>query len=371
MPVLDRFDPPGRVRDVRNAELLGLWSDEQSERFDDAVRRVESEVGAGRSPFYNPARVSTDAPAAERDISWPGFPRRLFLRHGANRRLAFEAAERLDAEGWRVQDEYLEWHVHRDRGTGKIVRIDFTCEGPEYWAFLAERAPRTLLSLYRRHVSPDVRAGDLRRAGAYDPLNAWNTERGAMHLTHPSNTLGAEIALAADATVLRRRGSRTLTDADELIRCAGYGVPERASDPRIGADVNALAREGYAITLANPVGLYIAGLDTQGWTRPDGRPVGDYLRIVRGTRTNALRAVYEVPARERAGGQPFVVGDISIGGRTIEFGGQVAEFMTLRLTGVACRRGQISNPPRGCEPGAAAGTMAAPAGGAGRALPSG
>jgi hypothetical protein len=368
MPTLDRFDPPGGLRDVRTAELLRLWSDEQSERFDDAVRRVEAEVGAGRSPFYNPAAAATDEPSAQRDITWPGFPRRLFLEHGADRRRAFEEAERRDAKGWRVQDEYLEWHVHRDPRSGKIIRIDFTCEGPEYWAFLAARAPRTLLSLYRRHVGPDVQADDLRRSGRYDPLNRWNTERGAMHLTHPSNTLGAEIALAADATVLRRKGRRVLTDADELIRCAGYGVPERASDPRIGADVNALAREGYAITLANPVGLYMEGLDTQGWERPDGRPVGDYLRVVRGTRRYAVRAVYEVPARERADGRPFVVGDISIGGRPIEFGGQVAEFVTMRLTGVACRKGGLDNPPRGCAP--EAGPMAA-VGGPGRAMPSG
>jgi hypothetical protein len=53
-----------------------------------------------------------------------------------------------------------------------------------------------------------------------------------------------------------------LTDADELIQCAKYGQPGRASDPHVGSDVNELARNGFAITLLNPVGLYIDSLDT-------------------------------------------------------------------------------------------------------------
>jgi hypothetical protein len=96
------------------------------------------------------------------------------------------------------------------------------------------------------------------------------------------------------------------------------------------------------------VALYIVRLETQGWRRPDGRPVGDYLKITRGKPGMGLRAVYEVPARARAGGEPFVVGDIEIGGRPIEWGGQIAERMTLGLTGVATRKGSIRNPALAC-----------------------
>jgi hypothetical protein len=46
------------------------------------------------------------------------------------------------------------------------------------------------------------------------------------------------------------------------------------------------------------VGLYIDSLDTTGWTRPDGSPVGDYWTILRGSPTAVVRARYEVPASE-------------------------------------------------------------------------
>ncbi len=349
MPVLARLDTPGRLRDVGDAARLARWSREQSSRFDFAVAGIRR---PGATPqFYNPTKVSTAAGAARKLITWPGFPRTLLLQFGADRTRAQRAAERLQGSGpdrFRPQDEYLEWHAHRDPTTKKVTRVDFTCEGPEYWEFLSRVAPNVLLALYREHVSPQATMAGLMPGGVYNPGNVWNTGRGAMHLTHPANSLGAEIKLAADATVLRRRGTRILTDADELIACAGFGERRRASDPRIGADVNALARDGYAITLADPVGLYIVRLETQGWRKPDGKPVGDYLRITRGKAGQGLRAVYEVPARARANGQPFVVGDIEIGGRPIEFGGQIAERMTMGLTGVATRKGGISNPALAC-----------------------
>jgi len=349
MPKLARLDTPGRLRDVSDAARLARWSREQSARFDRAVAGIRRPRATPQ--FYNPTRVSTGAGAARRLITWPGFPRRLLLQFGADRTRAYRAAERLQGSGrdrFRPQDEYLEWHVHRDAATGKITRVDLTCEGPEYWEFLSRVAPNVLLSLYREHVGPDVTKAQLMPGGVYNPGNVWNTARGAMHLSHPANSLGAEIKLAADATVPRRRGTRVLTDADELIVCAGYGERLRSSDPRIGADVNALARGGYAITLEDPVGLYIVRLEAQGWRKPDGRPVGDYLKITRGKRGQGLRAVYEVPARARSGGRPFVVGDIEIGGRPIEFGGQIAERVTMGLTGVATRKGGIANPAIGC-----------------------
>jgi hypothetical protein len=61
--------------------------------------------------------------------------------------------------------------------------------------------------------------------------------------------------------------------------------------------------------------------------------VGDYWRIVRGSPGAALRVEYEVPASEG-----FVVGDISIGGRPIRFGGQLAEHITVMAGGLVGRR---------------------------------
>ena len=66
--------------------------------------------------------------------------------------------------------------------------------------------------------------------------------------------------------------------------------------------------------------------------------------ITRGTKEKALRAVYEVPA-----GRGFVVGDITIDGRKIEFGAQIADFIRIKLTGLATRLGQSTVAPfNGC-----------------------
>jgi hypothetical protein len=85
-------------------------------------------------------------------------------------------------------------------------------------------------------------------------------------------------------------------------------------------------------------------LDTTGWTKPNGSPVDSgYWKILRGSSGAILRAVYEVPASEG-----FVVGDILIGGEKIEFGGQIAENITMKLTGLAFSKGKFKNPAQAC-----------------------
>src|SRR5207249_2565580 len=146
-------------------------------------------------------------------------------------------------------------------------------EGPEYWTFLAASNPAKVLELYQRHVSPQVTMQDLFSAdGSYNPRNRFNnsTESGAMHLIQQNNTLGAEIEIAAAATIIRQRGGQILTSEQDLILCGQYGQPDRHSDPHIGSEVNALARAHDDITLANPIGLCIAGLSTVAFATPDG-----------------------------------------------------------------------------------------------------
>ncbi len=266
-----------------------------------------------------------------------------------------------DADGpFRRQDEYCEWFVIRDTA-GKIDRVDFTCEGPEFWFALAHGYPdgipasvktanahgdkNKLLALYRQLVSPNVQMADLFKNGIYNPRNKWNTTDGAVHLTHPANTLEAEINIAAQATILRARQGQVLTDQDALICCAGYGAPGRASDPTIGGNVNALARQGASITLTNPVGLYIDSLNTTGWVTPDGTSASTFWTIVRGAPGLGLRGVFQVPSLKG-----YTVSDIKIGGVPIRFGGQIAEHILMKLTGVACRIGASHNTPKNCIP---------------------
>ena len=361
--LLTNFDPPANIHDFDSIpNQRQAWSDTLSFWFTRERKGVEQLVGDGHSQFYNPHLLDTPAPSSTKPISWIGFPQLISNRHSGNHQAALQEADTLvsDADGpLRAQDEYCEWFVTRESGTKKITRVDFTCEGPEYWFAMAHGYPKgvpasvktanaqgdrnTVLALYRQLVSPSVQIIDIFPNGVYDPRNKWNTTNGAVHLTHPANTLEAEINIAAQATVLRARQGQLLTDQDALICCAGYGVPGRASDPTIGGNVNALARQGASITLANPVGLYIDSLNTTGWVTPDGTPASSFWTIVRGTAGSGLRAVFQVPASNG-----YSVSDIKIGGIPIQFGGQIAEHILMKLTGVACRVGTSHNAPKNC-----------------------
>jgi hypothetical protein len=367
--LLAKFDPPANINDFDSIpNQRQAWSDVLSFWFTNEMQGVEDLIGVGNSQFYNPHVTDTADPSSTAVISWIGFPQIIAKRHPGNHQAALQEAEQLlnDSSGpFRPQDEYCEWFATRGAGN-KINRVDFTCEGPEYWFAMAhgypdgtpdgvrtanaQGDPAKVLTLYRQLVSPNVQMADLFENGVYNPRNQWNTTKGAVHLTHPANTLGAEINIAAQATVLRARNGQLLTDQDALICCAGYGVPRRASDPTIGGTVNALARQGTSITLENPVGLYIDSLNTTGWTTPDGTPASTFWTIVRGSPGAGLRARFEVPASKN-----YTVSDIRIAGVPIQFGGQIAEHIQMKLTGVGCRVGASHNSPRNCIPNPPAG----------------
>ena len=335
---LSHFDAPGFLTDL-NAAGLTSWSNFISDQLDAARERVDPRVSnyGPRHQFFNPLKQSPGADAAEKDITWTAFPRLVQIHSVSDRQRWRTADSSRD-----VQDEYCEWSVTRDPHTDKITRVTFTSEGPEYWQFLAAVSPQTVLNLYQQFVSPDVKSADLFKNNKYVPRNKWNnsTTQGAMHLVQTNNTLLAEIELAAGASLVRKKNGQLVTDEQELIECGAYGQKERHSDPHIGAVVNELARQKADVSLANPVGLCIAGLSVAGWQTPDGSDPLDYWKIVRGTADKALRAVYEVPSTK-----PFVVGDIQINGKNIEFGAQIADFINIKLTGLATRFGQSQVAP--------------------------
>jgi hypothetical protein len=232
---------------------------------------------------------SPDDVIVKQIIAWQGFPKRildLYLNSDVN---PYEIVEEV---GWppkdltyrnyinndvaRQQDEYCEWFTHRN-DDGKITRIDITCESPEYWTFLVKHRPDVAVTLYQKYVSPLVTLDSLLdNEGNYDPYNKWNTEFGAMHLNCPPNALFAEIYIAAEAAT---RWSSTcdadscgppLTEGGDLIGCATYGLSTRASDPTIGKNINDLIRNGFIISVDNPVGLYLEKLDTTGKQKSGG-----------------------------------------------------------------------------------------------------
>jgi hypothetical protein len=340
---LAKFDPPGHLDDFSDPQKQA-WSAWISENLDQAARGFQDEYDndGPRAQFYNPTKIDTADDRQSVDIAWIAFPKQV------------QAAAVSDRQRWRtadssrdVQDEYCEWSVEREDATQKIVRVTFTCEGPEYWQYLAETTPEKVLDLYREFVSPKVEMDDLFADGRYRLRNRWNNSstNGAMHLIQQNNTLAAEIELAGGSSVVRKIDGRVLTGEQELIRCGQYGAAGRNSDPHIGAVVNSVTRQRADVTLGNPVGLYFADLLTADWATPDGSDPKSYWRYVRGAAGTPVRAVYEVPT-----GHGFVVGDVRIGGRPIEYGAQIADFINMKLTGVGCRLDQSPVAPMtGCR----------------------
>lgn len=213
--------------------------------------------------------------------------------------------------------------------------MTFTTEIPEYWRHVA-RDPQRILELYHEHVSTEVAHDDLFVDGVYRVDNVWNTstEGRLAHLVQTNNSLGAAVALVAQATVQREDGGVPVVDKQLLARCAGLGNPFRNSDPQIAAVVNAAAREGDEITLLDPLGLYIDSFRTGGMKTPDGADPAEFWTVERGTATHTLRARFEVPP-----GRGYAVADITAGGRPIRFGAQLADRVTVRITAVVKQAG--------------------------------
>ncbi|MFJ3950714.1 hypothetical protein SLV14_007614 [Streptomyces sp. Je 1-4] len=332
------YSAPGGLTDLSDFGRKA-WDVFVSDNVDYAIKGPDSSQVLHDSPrpqFYNLTKTETAADARTATVSWTAFPRILKVNSTSD----LQRWKKAEASR-KAQDEYCEWSVTRT--DGKVTRVTFTCEGPEYWDVLAKTSPDTALSLYRRYISPEVQESDLFVNGEYDRYNKWNstTTHGAMHLIQKNNTLAAEIELAAAATIRRVIDGRELTAEQELCLCSDYGQPERNSDPHIGGSVNALARQKASITLADPVGLYFDGLSTEGWATPDGSDPQSYWTYERGEADHRVRAVYEVPTSK-----PFTVGDITIHGRPIQYGAQIADFVTIKLTAVACRFGQSTAEPR-------------------------
>jgi len=350
-----RFEPPGRTDDLGEPgdPMYEAWHTAMSATMDRAIHDVRIRLnanGGGTCQFVNPADPSTPigSPSTLLTVTWKGFPMKFLRAHRDDRVAAWHAAEDFPAGQPRKHDEYLEWFTHKN-SSGLITRVDFTAEAFDYWEFLYRQAspladPNSskIVELYRKYIDPSVTFADLTRSpGLYDIFNRWNTEFGAMHLTNGPNNLFAEVHLAADATVLvKDAAGMPVTDALQLATITRAGAMWRSSDPRINWDVNQLARAGYKITLANPVGLLIDDLDDSGFTTKYDQPAGNYWRVLRGFSGGILRAVYEVPTSEG-----FVVGEMKIGGRRIEYGGQIAEHITMKLVGQAWDEGGIRNTP--------------------------
>jgi hypothetical protein len=328
MALITRFSPLGNLTDLTTDVELGKWGDEVESLMSTAVAGLERYTQRGKAQFADPSVVdmggSTAAP-----ISWIGFPASLAAQ-GFNGQQAYKIADGLmnDGNGHSgrdVQDEYLEWYVHRD-AAGGVTQIDFTTEGPEYWDTLVQQlGPAGVLALYQTYY-PDATESDLFTGGQYNHDNVFNTTKGAMHLRQAANDLSAEVEIAAQSTLTYTRQGAVLQDGGDLCNYASLGVSTRNSDPHIAQTVNGLARQGRRLSLLNPIGLYMSDApDFTGWTTPDGSDPAKLWAVERGNppTRGSLRSSSTVK-----------LSDVTIGAQTIQYGGQVGERISIFLTGL-------------------------------------
>jgi hypothetical protein len=98
---------------------------------------------------------------------------------------------------------------------------------------------------------------------------------------------------------------------------------------------------GPATTSPSPTqpASYIDAIDTTDWQTPDGSRPSEWIRVVRpeierktGVESTdfAPRVAVEAPA-----GSDAVLGDVTIGGNKIAFGGQIADKVSVRPRGIA------------------------------------
>jgi hypothetical protein len=244
-------------------------------------------------------------------VNWPAFPRTAPL-----------SDEQIDRQRLTAQDEYIEWRTERD-ASGKVTRITFITEFPEYYQALAQVSLETLIAGIREVIpdaNPTVRellgtANDAvtgavraRRFRANLGRNPWNNgEKGILCLTQGANTLGALLNLLARCGI--PRPDQAPGNVCSLV--SGACVPDRSSDPRVCIAAQNLARGGQGLSLADPAGVKILNLQRSGW-QIDGQSlqINDLLankgiwKIIRGGR----RAILEVSDNLTLDGEPIVTG---------------------------------------------------------------
>jgi len=372
------FDPTAGNTEFDSVPgLREAWSDYIKEFFERNLYGPGSDAALGELRrwgmsdsdlrFYSPASMPIVAGSQARNVVWQALPTSFDDDHGAGTPELHEfldERQKIQGKRTRPQDEYCEWVVARD-AAGQPTRIVFTSEPPEYYDFLYDdpmnvgraKTRKLLLEVYKERCgSPTVKLKDLEvvKEGetSYTWYNEWNNVH-CVHMQQPNNTLFAQVNIAARACILRRSGGKILTDAHALILCAEYGEPSRQSDPQIGAVVNRFARENRFLTLENPVGLYMTGLNTIGWSvrnEPDADPQ-TWWRVLKGKAdanpesAMIVRAEVAPPA-----GSHQTLNELLVAGVPVRYGAHVAAHIQMRLGVLASEPQSTMSAPRaiGC-----------------------
>lgn len=315
------LSPPGEVDDLQGEAVEG-WSDKVSGWLTDAI--AAGDFDAGPTPFYNPLDEPLDA--TTETVIWPALSGKLRALSHLTEEARWQLAE---GQRFRRQDEYCEWTVTRD-DQRRITRVTFSSEVFEWWEHIAQTDEKLLLDGYEGLVGVRPPLDDLFVGNSYNPRNPWNdgTRGPLVHLGQPNNNLQAAVSLAAAATVVRERNGKVVTDTQVLMACANLGDKDRFSDPSIATAVNAKAALGARISLANPPGLYLLGIRTEGMRLPEGHEdldLADFWVPDRGKKGRTVRAHFEVPEGR------FFVSDILLDDKPITTGAQLAQRVDVFL----------------------------------------
>lgn len=366
------YQPPANIDDLAGRTTRAGFLDGWHRFIQSSVETEVTRLPTGNKLFFS--EVANAATSPDLPVTWNAFPLSIRRNHPNEAIARWDAADQLGLVDrapngspptpmlCRRQDEYCEWFAYHAAPGGPITRIVFTAEAPEYWIELARHDFGKVVDLYRQLVSDQVEPQDLKltqdivfgdqilKMGSYNPYNPWNTTKGVMHLTHPANTLGAEINLAARATIPRQDTlGRRLTEVRRFACGSDFGDANRSSDPNIGVGVNltcfppAPGATPTSITLANPVALYIDRIAAGVVTDDEDNALPGWFRIVRGVAGRGLMAVLEPPP-----GATFGLDKVQIAGEPLTHGGQVAEQLQMVLYAKTANLGQPAPTLRPC-----------------------
>ncbi len=221
------------------------------------------------------AELSGGQAAGSRTVDWRAFP----LTSGTT-------DKNIDVNRLRFQDEYVEWLA--ETAAGKLVKVTFTTEFPEYFeAFAAAGLPALTAAI--QDVMPGAAPttaelfGPGFNAAAETPQarsqtflsrlaqNPWNNgQKGILCLTQRANTLGALFNLLTECGVPRAGGA----PQDTCSHVGGACGVGRSSDPAVNQGIWAVSRNGRRGVLSIP-----AGLDLDGQPLVTGAQVAHKLQV--------------------------------------------------------------------------------------------
>lgn len=203
-----------------------------------------------------------------------------------------------------LHEEYLEWRVVHGTG-GQILRIEMTCETPDYMAYVAGYAPERLLSLaaeFAGEAQADARdiygvanyaqlTNEERRrafasrhiAGNALPVsNYGNGNKALLCMSQRVNSLGAAVNLAVRAAFPWSTHGRPLTGPEAIVG-EGWAAACRNSDPHIATNIIRAVHAGKKVALADPVGIYMLPFRSDQITLDDNPLPDDWLTYSRGS----------------------------------------------------------------------------------------